>query len=169
MASTQSARKPGNRSLLIDSIKGLCILFVVITHFPWSSEQRTLLLFPFWIDMAVPVFMLLSGYLTANSMEKNHVSSFEECYHSKRILKSIVRLTSPYLIAYFVEMLLYVCIYTIADQPLHINPLKILLLGGIGPGSYYFPIMIQFVFLFPLIYRIIRSSPPEEDCSSAFV
>ena len=25
--------------------------------------------------------------------------------------------------------------------------------GGFGPGNYYFPIMIQFVFLFPLLYN----------------
>ena len=27
--------------------------------------------------------------------------------------------------------------------------------GGYGPGSYYFPIMIQFIFLFPVIYFVI--------------
>ncbi|MBO4449633.1 MAG: hypothetical protein J5777_03525, partial [Clostridiales bacterium] len=28
--------------------------------------------------------------------------------------------------------------------------------GGLGPGSYYFPIMIQFIFYFPVIFFIIR-------------
>ena len=27
--------------------------------------------------------------------------------------------------------------------------------GGYGPGSYYVPVMVQFVFLFPLIEKIV--------------
>ena len=30
------------------------------------------------------------------------------------------------------------------------------LYGGRGPGGYYFPVMIQFIFMYPIIYFIIR-------------
>lgn len=32
----------------------------------------------------------------------------------------------------------------------------IYLVGGQGPGSYYYPCMIQFIFLFPVIFFIVR-------------
>lgn len=30
------------------------------------------------------------------------------------------------------------------------------LTGGYGPGSYYYPVMIQFIFVFPMIYLIMK-------------
>ena len=36
--------------------------------------------------------------------------------------------------------------------------LKNYLCGGWGPGSYYYPLMIQFVFVFPIIYFVIKEN-----------
>lgn len=33
---------------------------------------------------------------------------------------------------------------------------KIFLQGGVGMGSYYYPIMMQFIFVFPLIFCIVK-------------
>ena len=46
------------RNHFIDVLKGICIIFVIITHYNWSDEARMNYLFPFWIDMAVPIFMI---------------------------------------------------------------------------------------------------------------
>lgn len=35
-----------NRNRFIGLIKGICILFVVITHFEWSEKERLLPVFP---------------------------------------------------------------------------------------------------------------------------
>lgn len=35
------------RNNFIDTLKGICIIFVVITNFSWSNEERLHLLFPF--------------------------------------------------------------------------------------------------------------------------
>lgn len=51
----------------LDVVKGICILMAIFTHYDWSDKQRILLLFPFWIDMAVPVFMVITGYVSALS------------------------------------------------------------------------------------------------------
>ena len=37
----------------IDTLKGVCILFVVFTHMKWSDSDRLLLGFPSWIAMTV--------------------------------------------------------------------------------------------------------------------
>jgi fucose 4-O-acetylase-like acetyltransferase len=58
---------------MLDALKGICIIFVVITHFRWTEELRLLLFFPFTIHMAVPIFMLISGYVYA-------VVYKEQCY-----------------------------------------------------------------------------------------
>lgn len=45
-----------NRYRSLDVLKGVSILFVVITHYAWSAEERLRFLFPFFIDMAYDHF-----------------------------------------------------------------------------------------------------------------
>lgn len=51
----------------VDFIKGICILFIIITHHSWSKAEMSKYLFPFWIDMAVPLFMIISGFVYSES------------------------------------------------------------------------------------------------------
>ncbi len=55
----------------IDFLKGICILFVIITHSNFTDYQRLIFGFPFWIKMAVPIFMIMSGYTMYTSYEKH--------------------------------------------------------------------------------------------------
>jgi len=61
-----------SRNFSIDLLKTISILFVVITHFAYPSDFRQKLLFPFYIDMAVPIFMIISGYNYYNSCESKN-------------------------------------------------------------------------------------------------
>ena len=47
-------------------------------------------------------------------------------------------------------------IETIAFKVDKVGIFSAFLRGGFGPGSYYYPIMIQFIFYFPVIYAIVR-------------
>ena len=49
-----------DRQRSVDFLKGICILLVIFTHCTWTEAERLKYLFPFWVDMAVPVFMILS-------------------------------------------------------------------------------------------------------------
>ena len=149
--------KTGQREIGLDVFKGILIMFVIISHFAWSPDERTTYLFPFWIDMAVPLFMLLSGYLHAASNEKNKIDCIEKAYEFKYLSGKIIRYTVPYVLVYIVEMFLYYFVRDTAFSKL--NYLFIFWRGGAGAGSYYWPVMIQFVFLFPIIYFIIKKSP----------
>ena len=136
----------------VDFLKGVCILFVIITHFSWTDNERQMLLFPYWIDMAVPIFMFLSGYVNGISA-LNKSSSLSELYSLKQVLRKIVRYGSPFFVFYLFEQLLF----TFKDWGF--TPLDRIFQffnGGVGQGGYYFPIMIQFIFLFPVIFTIIR-------------
>lgn len=141
------------RNRFIDFLKGICILFVIITHFSWVSLERQIGLFPFWIDMAVPVFMIISGFVYSKSFLRNEIFDFEKAYHPQNTLPKLVRYTVPFAIIFIIQVTLGILDgnnYSI------LSVIKLFFTGGQGPGSYYYPIMIQFVFLFPLIFALVN-------------
>lgn len=91
------------RNSLMDLLKAICIIFIVITHFSWSSFERQKFLFPFWIDMAVPVFMLISGYVSTERFYNKNINSLKLAYKSKDIYKKIIRYSIPFLIIFIIE------------------------------------------------------------------
>lgn len=161
------------RNKTIDSIKGLLILFVIFGHINIDIKTRRLLLAPFWENSAVPMFMLISGYLYTKSYKKNNISTLKEAYSIRLLLKKMLRFFVPYTLFFIFEVLFYV----IAGSPFVTNFIKLklstqfpsenyvpkinsLLLmfirGGEGPGSYYVPLMFEFILIFPLVYFLIK-------------
>lgn len=147
------------RNRIVDVLKGLLILFVLITHTWITPETRLKFLFPFWIDMAVPAFMLLSGYVSALSLKRvgDHAVSYS--YLPKTLCRKLLRFVVPFTIAFVADRIL-ICIFgpkQILESPYgFFQCLLDYLSGGRGQGSYYFPVMVQFVFLFPVIYFVIK-------------
>lgn len=142
------------RFLNIDFLKGICIIFVIITHYDWIRAERRGLLFPFSINMAVPIFMIISGYLFSKSFENHKIDTFKRAYGLNHILTKIIRFTVPFAIIYIIEEIVLTVItpsrmslFRFADD---------FVKGGIGKGSYYYPFMIQFIFVFPLIYFTVK-------------
>lgn len=135
---------------LLDLIKGILIIFIIITHYNWTDEQRRMMLFPYWVDMAVPVFMIISGYVYALSYKRKNITSFKDAYEYKEITSKLIRYITPMLMAFAFEVFLYV----ISEIKIE---LSVALTGGIGPGSFYFPVMIQYVYIYPLIYFAIKN------------
>lgn len=137
----------------LDFIKGLSILFVIITHYSWNINQRLSMLFPFWIDMAVPMFMIISGYLFALSYQKKGCVTVIKCFRINEILKRVIRFTVPYLMMTLIEQLSLLLYF---DKPIRIKDIvRTVASGGVGPGSYYYPILLQFIIIMPLIYFLI--------------
>lgn len=142
------------RNRTLDVLKGLGTMMVITTHFDWALSETLHLLFPYWIDMAIPVFMMISGYVSAVSMQNSNTNTLEEMYAPKKILGKILRFFVPYTIAYSAERI-YGLLKISRDVSV-LEIIKVYLNGGIGPGSYYFPIMLQFIFVFPIIYTLIK-------------
>ena len=90
-----------SRNHFIDILKGICIIFVVITHFDFKGNELRMF-FPFWIDMAVPIFMIVSGYVYACSFTKKNIENLSEAYKLKNIVNKIIRYSIPFLIAFIV-------------------------------------------------------------------
>lgn len=143
-----------------DVIKGICIIAIIITHISWTDTERLTLGFPFWIDMAVPVFMIISGYMSSLSYERNSIASLCDAYSFAFLGRKIIRYTIPFLIAFCIEISYFLC----AGETYRIfkggGLLWMVTVGGYwGPGSYYYPLMLQFIFVFPPIYFFIRENP----------
>lgn len=137
----------------LDLYKGICILFIIFTHHRWSAEQRLEYLFPFWIDMAVPVFMVITGYVSAMSFHRRQ-TVLSDAYRPREILVKWLRFIIPFTPVYLSEVLVYcVAMGKHYDLP---TLFKDYITGGYGPGSYYFPVMLQIVLILPLIWYLLK-------------
>ena len=142
------------RNNFLDVLKGICILLVILTHFDWVEAERLQYLFPYWMNPAVPVFMIISGYLFTASFQKKGVDSFKKAYELKGIVDKVIRYTVPLLIIFAIEVPLKMVVF---ERMLTIPEiLNQFWQGGWGPGSYYYTYMMQFIFVFPIIYLTIR-------------
>ena len=141
-----------NRNRTIDVIKGIAIIIVLITHYEWTQEQRKILVFPFVINMAIPVFMVITGYVYSLSLKKHTVEHLEDAYPWKTILKRMVRYTLPFLAVIVWEL----CDPRFAISSGVIEKFRWAIEGTTGKGSYYYPVMMQLIFVFPLIYFVIE-------------
>lgn len=145
------AQSETNRERIVDLLKGICILLVCFTHYGWEESHRRALLFPWWVDMAVPIFMVLSGYVYGKSLKRRTIVSLSQLYSHSEILKKLVRFTIPVLIVYILTLIWDARKYP--EIPYAI--LNTFLQGGRGKGSYYYPIMVQTVFVLPVIGIIV--------------
>lgn len=141
------------RNHMIDILKGICIICVIITHFEWKDTDRLLPIFPFFIDMAVPVFMIISGYVYAISYERHDISSIGRAYHIDYVIDKLLRYTIPFIIIYVLELIAFYRIDVIYNKR---DIIWNFFTGGFGYGSYYYPVMIQFIFVFPIVFFLVK-------------
>lgn len=147
------------RNGFIDTVKGILIILVILLHFSLEPEIQKRFLFPFWADMSVPCFVFLSGYVSALSFQKREIRTFEDAYRWNFITEKLLRYTIPYTIAFAAEWIVFRIfgLYTVGIREYGILASFLdYIRGGKGQGSYYFPILIQFVFLFPVIFFVIK-------------
>ena len=121
----------------INFLKGISIFFVVLTH---CLPAQQYLLFSLWGSQAVPLFLLIQVFhaYKKGTPNKMSVSSLKKLYK---------RIVLPFLILLFVQSLLM-----LISGHEFIDIIKdAMFSGGIGPGSYYVWIYVQFFFLLWLL------------------
>lgn len=122
--------------------------------------------------MAVPIFMILSGYVMSNSYEHKNYSSFEQVYSIGNVLRSAIRFTVPFIFAHTIVTVGKLVRALTAGQGI-ISAIKYFVIGflngGSGQGVYYYPIMIQFIFVFPVIYFVMKSKKGTKGIIICFV
>lgn len=140
----------------LDVYKGVSIIFIIVVHYDWTTDQYYKLLFPFWIEMAVPIFMVITGYVSAMSFNKRNLT-IRDSYKPKEIIAKWMRFVIPFLPIFIIEIVAMIIerheFFTV------IQLIKLFVVGGQGPGSYYLPIMIQIVLITPIIWSLIERFP----------
>lgn len=92
-----------NRIHSIDLAKGICMILIILNHCTWLEGEWNRYLFPFWLAMAVPLLMIISGYVYTKSYAKHGVTSVEDAYEPKNFVNKIIRYTVPFAIAFVLE------------------------------------------------------------------
>lgn len=136
-----------------DYLKSISILMILVTHLGFSVISRKNLLFPYWIDMAVPFFFIVNGYMYSLSWEKRNLKSIKDWFKYKNFSDKFLRILVPYVIIFLLEVLLYKILNRDISSREIVNGF---ITGGWGPGSYYFPVLIQLLLLFPFILSIAK-------------
>ncbi|MDD6057466.1 MAG: acyltransferase [Clostridiales bacterium] len=150
LQSRETILQQENRIQFLDYLKAICVLMVIVTHYDW--KDKTSPFFTMLINMAVPIFMMISGYNFAMSNRRNTGGNLGRMYGWQTIKPKLIRFLSPFFVICLIEMIL---LY-LGDRS--IRPLRIFLLGAYGPGSYYVPIMLQFLVIFPILYMLVEKN-----------
>ena len=123
----------------IDYLKGISILFVVLTH---CLPKLDYMLFSLWGAQAVPLFLLIQTWHVCRKADKT-VKKPQFITLFNRILKLFIILLS-------VELFLLIVVFH-HDPALTVK--SAIIEGGIGPGCYFVWIYIQLAFIIPVIVR----------------
>lgn len=144
------------RIIGIDYIKTICMIMIVITHFSFDPAIRKSIIFPFFIDLAVPILMITTGFNYYNSTKKYDFGNLTEYVlnYFKDIKKKLKRILKPFLFMILITLIPMCVLLQFDLDKLALNIIG----GGVGPGSYYTIIMIQLIIIYPFIYSIIEKS-----------
>lgn len=134
----------------LDYLKAVCVIMVIVTHYDWTD--KTTPFFTMLINMAVPVFMIVSGYNFAMSNRRKAEGKLSKMYGWSMIKPKLVR----FLVPFFSICLIEIALLALEDKSIH--PFRIFLLGAYGPGSYYVPVMLQLLVIFPIIYFLVQKN-----------
>lgn len=142
----------------IDIIKALAIISVILTHtYIVTVGMLMKTSAQFHINQAVIVFFILIGItLTISFKQTNKKLHLLPLYTVKYFAKRINRLIIPFIIIFLISLFGGL----LAKKTLYFGWLSLLgLLPVTGPGNYFFSIIIQFIFISPLIFYLYKKNP----------
>lgn len=130
------------RNLFIDLLKIIAIIMVITCH---TSDFLT-------IDaIAVPLFLVITGYNYSASMDKKQFS-IKSYYKPINLWNKFRRIIFPFLCLIVAEIIILIIRHKIDI----IIFLRLFISGGAGAGSYYTLLIFQIIFLYPFINFLIK-------------
>jgi peptidoglycan/LPS O-acetylase OafA/YrhL len=144
------------RSVGQDLLKALAIVAVIAQHaIPGAQLHR--LWDVFWVDQAVPVFLVLFGLNAAGSFQRSGARSLGELYSPAYLRSRVRRLVVPVLAVYA----LIAAVGTVQGRA-HLGPLVLLgaapIAGG-APGDYFVGLAVSLALLLPAIWWAFLRRP----------
>ncbi len=131
----------------IDYLKGVCILFVVMTH-AFSATVKNLTIFCLWGDLAVPLFLLLQCI---------HVYK-KETIVSVNFRKLWNRVFRKFMLLQMIILALGVGKYCLSGESSISFVYEWITEGGVGRGSYYPWMYIEFAVLIVIFKPLFRKN-----------
>lgn len=152
-----------NHFFQIDLLKSIMIAFVIVDH-SFHASLRPYLGGELWIRMAIPVFLIIMGFNMGKSFERKGKSSFKEIYSKEYFKNKFWRFIFPYIILYIVSTIIGFIIYGVnfPDQLSNNWFLDYIIYQQAifaGPGNWFIPIVVQSIFLMPLLYKLFSKWP----------
>ena len=141
--------------LQIDIIKALAIVSVIIVH-TVPTYISSSLLSTFTLEQAVPVFLLIMGLNAGMSFKRRGFTTLSQMYSWNYFQIRLTRFLIPFVIIFFISIILGL----LFDKTLYFGILTFI--GYIplsGPGNYFISLVLQFIFIFPLLYYIYKRNP----------
>lgn len=133
----------------IDLLKGLAIISVILLH-TWPEKVLLITGAPFHIWQAVPVFILIAGFVGTLSYMRQDTTGFRQCYRKSLLFRRFKRILAPFTLLFIVQIVL-LCFTGIKEITLQ-NIVFSYITGGYGPGSYFIPIILQHILILPILY-----------------
>lgn len=129
----------------IDELKGFAALSVVLLHtLPREALYTTGAYFHIW--QAVPVFVFISFFLLLRKLDKCESIRKYYCGYKNVIFKVIV----PFIVVQ--SMLIGILLVQNNGEEI----VRLLKVGGLGPGAYYPYLYVQIWLIVPFLYYILR-------------
>ena len=121
----------------------------------WAKRAPFLVLAALFLlyKFAVSFFLMISGFMLTVTMERKE-HPVKEWYRPHQLLPRILRFYLPFIPILIAGLIIHIFLQNKTYDTNGI--LKRIFLGGFAPGSYYIVVMIQFIFLFPLLYQIVK-------------
>ncbi|SHI97899.1 acyltransferase family protein [Parasporobacterium paucivorans] len=148
---TKYIQPRSGRVMIFDYLKAVAIFLVIANHTPWSDQELRSPFVPFLINMAVPIFMIVSGYTLALTSERQYDENISSLYKLQIMKKKISRYLLPYFMIFILQILAEVFIRKAGLE--FRGVFSSFITGGYGPGSYYIPVFFQVILLYPFIFR----------------
>ncbi|MEG0873766.1 MAG: acyltransferase [Clostridiales bacterium] len=151
---TNTVTDKSNRIYVLDYIKAIAMISVIINHCTLGSHMEKLLLYPYFIGLAVPFFILISGFTFSLSYHKMETMGIGSWYKKSTVLPKLSRFLAPFIVIFPLEVIYR---WGIVGIPFDLyNVVRSFFFGGYGPGSYYVPLLVEMLFVFPLCYVLIK-------------
>ena len=141
-----------NRQTIVDYLKAIGIILVIIIHSNTKQELglEKSIIYPFFIGLAVPFFMILSGYTF--SISYSRWEKMQDMYKFKVLCPKIIRFLLPAVIT----IMIYILINGVAGKS--INMFDVWVMGIYGQGSYYCHLMIELIIIFLILFQVMRKN-----------
>lgn len=140
--------------LQIDILKALAIISVIILHtIPTDMVRHPLSIFT--VYQAVPIFFVLMATNALMSFKRHNYMNLSRIYPN--YLKGrFQRIIYPLIIVWMLSLITGILL----NKDIYIGTMTFIgYLPLSGPGNYFISILIQFVLIFPILYKLYRYNP----------